>query len=366
MFDRFSDFAYEVAAIAHEEAASVFGVLSSLSITIESYALDSGVEWPDILVPHFEHRGRESNKLSRTLQLSLVPLVKSNERELWDAFAVANQGWIQEGVLATPELHEEFLGPNLVVPTIAPNLYKVDNKTGLSEIQTGPGVDFGPGQYGPVWQQSPAPHDPSIVNFDLLSMEIFARVYHGMWETRLPVISEVTELEFLYGGAIKDDITHPHSFLLEPIYPKLDHTEVEDRDSVLGFIVAVLPWDAFLANLLPAQIKGITVVLHNTCGDHYTYILNGATPIYIGEGDLHESKFNYLGVETDFAPFLEHEFSEKHEHCEYDFRIYPTSDFEDEYRSNAPWLYAIVVFLVFVFTACKYLWNDTKQITKNT
>ena len=357
-----------MAAIAHEEAASVFGLLSSMSITIESYALDKNIQWPDLLVPHFEHRGRENNKLSKALQLSLVPLVSTAGRSAYEVFTRNNQQWVQDGVLASPELHVDHLGASLAVPPISDYVYRYENSTGttIAVEQDGAGVDFGPGQYAPVWQQSPAPHDPSIVNFDLLSMEIFARVYHGMWETRLPVISEVTEVSFLYEGAIKDDITHPHSFLLEPIYPKLDHTEVEDRDSVLGFIVAVLPWDAFLANLLPAQIKGITVVLHNTCGDHYTYILNGATPIYIGEGDLHESKFNYLGVETDFAPFLEHEFSEKHEHCEYDFRIYPTSDFEDEYRSNAPWLYAIVVFLVFVFTACKYLWNDTKQITKNT
>jgi hypothetical protein len=38
-------------------------------------------------------------------------------------------------------------------------------------------------------------------------------------ETRLPVMSEVTDLDFFYGGAIRDNVDHPHSFLMHPVYP---------------------------------------------------------------------------------------------------------------------------------------------------
>jgi len=68
---------------------------------------------------------------------------------------------------------------------------------------------------------------------------------------------------------------------------------------------------------------------------------------------LHDPKYNYLEVTTEFAPFLKHEFSEQKEHCEYDIRLYPTSDFEDNYRTNRPWVYTVVVVLVFLFTAGK-------------
>jgi hypothetical protein len=95
-------------------------------------------------------------------------------------------------------------------------------------------LDFGPGNYGIVWQYAPAPHDPSIINFDILWHPVFARVHHGMWESKLPVMFEMIDLAFLYCGAIKEDITHPHSFTMEPIYPPFDEEE-SHRDSFWGF-----------------------------------------------------------------------------------------------------------------------------------
>jgi hypothetical protein len=90
--------------------------------------------------------------------------------------------------------------------------------TDLPVLQDRPGADFGPGHYAPVWEQAPAPHDPSIINLDLLSHPS-STVYHGMWETRLPVMSEVTDLDFFYGGAIRDNVDHPAQLLMHPVYP---------------------------------------------------------------------------------------------------------------------------------------------------
>jgi hypothetical protein len=78
-------------------------------------------------------------------------------------------------------------------------------------IQDRPGADFGPGHYAPVWEQ--APHDPSIINFDLL-VRLQPRLSRNV-ETR-PVMSEVTDLDFFYGGAIRDEVDHPHSFRCIP------------------------------------------------------------------------------------------------------------------------------------------------------
>jgi hypothetical protein len=67
----------------------------------------------------------------------------------------------------------------------------------------------------------------------------------------------------------------------------------------------------------------MVVVLHSTCGDHYTYQLDGPD-IFLGEGDLHDTSYDYMEVDTEFAPFMQHNFSDTREHCEYDIRIYPS------------------------------------------
>jgi hypothetical protein len=120
-----------------------------------------------------------------------------------------------------------------------------------------------------------------------------------MWETKLPVMSKVTDLDFFYGGAIREEVDHPHSFLMHPVYPYFsqDMTAYE-MDDLVGFLVVMLPWDSYFANVLPESVNGIMVVLHNTCGDHCTYQLNGPEAIFLGEGDLHDTSYDCTEVET--------------------------------------------------------------------
>jgi hypothetical protein len=40
-------------------------------------------------------------------------------------------------------------------------------------------------------------------------------------------------------------------------------------------------------------VNGMVVVLHSTC-DHYTYQLDGPEAIFLGEGDLHDTSYDYM------------------------------------------------------------------------
>ena len=360
---RFEDFGYQVSAVARQEAVAVFGLLAYKAINVASYSLDRNVEWPFLTMPHFEERGNTNNRFSRALQMSLVALVSKEKKAMWEDYAWTNQQWVQEGVNSSSDLHVDFLGPDLKVPEITRSVYRFvgENSTSgdtVPEDGSG-GVDFGPGAYGVVWQQAPAPHDPSIINFNLLSHPVFARVYRTMWESSQAVLSEVLNLGFLYEGAVRDEITNPHSFLMQPIYPSLANgNEKIDRDSLLGFIVGVLPWDTYFLNLLPGHIKGIIVVLHNSCGEDFTYRLDGQDATYLGEGDLHDTKYNHLEITSPFAPTVSVEDSSTSlDKCDYDLRIYPSPSFEDGYRTSRPLFYAVVVLCLFVFTAGKNIYK---------
>jgi hypothetical protein len=62
----------------------------------------------------------------------------------------------------------------------------------------------------------------------------------------------------------------------------------------------------------------MVVVLHSTCGDHYTYQLDGPDAIFLGEGDLHDTSYDYMEVDTEFARSCNITFPTPSEHCEYD------------------------------------------------
>ncbi|KAL7564170.1 hypothetical protein ACA910_021144 [Epithemia clementina (nom. ined.)] len=359
---QFKDYANEIGALAHIESENAFGLLESMAITIASYSLASNVSWPFITMPHFEQRGTRNNELSKALQLSLVPLLLKDLKAEWEDYAAQSQGWVQLGVDASPSLHRDYLGSNSKVPQIPARVFRFENgQNGSTVPQEEPGVDVGPGNYAVVWQQAPAPHNPSIVNFDLLSHPVFKSAYHEMWETSLPVVTEVTDLSFLYDGAVTDDATHPHSALLYPIFSSLDR-KGGFRDDLLGFLVAVMPWDAYFANLIPTNINGMVVVVSNGCGDDFSYRLDGPQAVFLGMGDLHDSQYNHLEISTEFAPFLYANLTATHAsdhiHCDYKINSYPTSSLEETYRSNKPWAYALAVVIVFTFTAGVFIFYD--------
>ncbi len=322
--------------------------------------IETGAEWPLVDIHHFELRGRLNNELSKALVISYSPLVTAESRADWEDHAFAEQGWIQEGIDLSPDLHEGYLSDDFKLANISKDIFRfTDGATGLPVLQDRPGADFGPGQYAPVWKQAPAPHDPSIINFDLLSHPVFNRVYRRMWETRLPVMSGVTDLDFFYDGAIREEADHPHSFLMHPVYPYFSQdVSAYGMDDLVGFLVVVLPWDTYFTDILQEGVDGIVVVLHSTCGDHYTYQLNGPEATFLGKGDLHDTSYDHMEVVTEFTPFTQHNVSDTNEYCEYDIRIYPSKMMEDSYTSKKPVIYTIVVVLVFIFTAMLFILYD--------
>lgn len=105
-----------------------------------------------------------------------------------------------------------------------------------------------------------------------------------MNETASPVMSEEFHLDFLYGGSIRDDINHPHSVLLTPVFDDFDREHRKDPNHIVGVVIAVLPWDHYYENILPEEAHGIQVVMEDSCGDQFTYIVDGPVAEFLGYG----------------------------------------------------------------------------------
>ena len=44
---------------------------------------------------------------------------------------------------------------------------------------------------------------------------------------------------------------------------------------VVGYVEGIVQWDKYLTHLVPVEVGGIVAVLANTCGQSYTFELNG-------------------------------------------------------------------------------------------
>jgi hypothetical protein len=290
-------------------------------------------------------RGERFLNISKSQLLSFAPVVSN--LETWSSYSVANQNWIQESY----DLRGDTTSPAPIVSEV----YYRHEKNG-SKIAENSKVE-----YIPLWQEARAPADTSSINFNLMSHAVFNRVFHLARQIKTAVLSEVFDPSTLLGEAalFKDNNgeVHPESILVQPVFDGFD----EEIRSVVGAVVAVLPWDIYFQNLLHDGANGLVCVVRDTCGDVFSYRIDGPRATFLGNGDHHDSEYDSLEFAVLFAPFVD--FSDADDdsvdaHCEYSLHIYPTQDLEDEYHTSKPAVFTSVVVLVFLFTSLVFMTYD--------
>jgi hypothetical protein len=111
-------------------------------------------------------------------------------------------------------------------------------------------------------------------------------------------------------------------------------------------------------------------VIENSCGQNFTYTVDSEsdTMVLRGEGDLHDKKFevshsfsstfaDYDDVVTGASAMIPPEGATLN-YCRYRFHVFGTQEFQDEYVSNRPWIFAIITASVFLFTSVVFLVYD--------
>jgi hypothetical protein len=153
--------------------------------------------------------------------------------------------------------------------------------------------------------QSPIPYNGSFAtNVNMLSLDR-PQTLSAAWGAREGVFTRVLDLTVLLRSMFPDNVhaqehqdttdrlsvkdtdefSLPHAFFVQPVFASItvddhDHEdsvhEMESmRNPIVGFLIAAFPWDRFLTNLLPAGSSSLRCVLANSCGQQFTYELNG-------------------------------------------------------------------------------------------
>ena len=231
----------------------------------------------------------------------------------------------------------------------------VDANNFMEEILSGLGYDS-EDFHAPVAQFGPGPINTSLAMMDLFSHPIVKKEIVASLEYDVPVISEIEDLEFLLSH-IEDttpggrDYTELRSFTLDQV-----KEDFHNSSRTVGYLVGIVPWRTFFADLLPDSINGIAVKVVSDCGRNFTYVVNGGKDDWAADGDHHDP--HYEDMMQQYRFFWKEHPKGTSRHCHFDLYIYPTDEFASIYKSNTPIMYALIVVAVFVFTAVVFFLYD--------
>lgn len=205
---------------------------------------------------------------------------------------------------------------------------------------------------------SAPPSTGEIINNDQFNLWA-AKPVSNMLYTRNSTFSEIdsdqveADTEGILGVA--------RSYIVTPVFDAFS-----DGANIVAFYFLIVPWERYFTNLLPTGKNGFDVVLDDSCGSVVTFGVDGPEAYLKGAGDLHDTKYDSLGVgwayEDSFrkmVPIADYDPTTKGENeCIYELYVYPTDTFKELYTSDDPITYAVAVSLIFVFTAVVFLAYD--------
>jgi hypothetical protein len=334
--------------VSETNEENVVSVLNVFSVMISSWSETFDTQWPNFTLPDFEGFGLGTRFLSGAVLIAFSPLIKHEDRAGWEAYSVENQQWIADGLkFALPGEVSEIPGEVRDIPGF---VYRKMGRSYFPEVEME--------QYSPVWQMSPPPPDTSIVNFNLFNNPTFERLVNVTRSTRQAALSEVLDTSELFGAAVPEEDGHPHSMIVLPVFRQAFNPFSE----IVGHVLAVIPWFEFFENILAeSSTSGVYAVVEDSCGKSFTYFIESQNVTFLGFGDSHDSKYDYLKHSTEFVANIENlvpGISGLTDQCEYKLSVYPSAQYEEGYTSSAPIYFTVGVLCVFVWVAAVFSFYD--------
>lgn len=256
-------------------------------------------------------RTAKTRSLSDALIVLMHPVVMPEERLKWENYSMDMQGWVEESMIVQAS-DPNYFGP-IVIENISEYQYGVihGDYEDIPYNVTRPML--------PQWQNGPCVtgEDYPAFNWDLMSQTstesldivistgqaVLSEAYMLPDEDNPEEIAEFQDwyewfLPYMRANETPDE---PANDLFYPFVVD-SMTENVEANLTTGKVVAMLDvifyWRDLMRDILPPDTTGIVVVFVNPCNPDFTYRIDGPTPVYLGRGDLHETKFDGLMLES--------------------------------------------------------------------
>ena len=365
------------------------GAISSLTVATTAHSLDHTEPWPFMTLSWFQHRTLTTRSLSGALLITLNPLVTEDDRAEWEdySFNSADAHWHTEGIDYQKQLdygeygvsfdlnhvaQRETNDPTLNISTgIANYIFTLDEHGDAM-------IDRSKGPFLPTWETSPV-FLRTLVNRNLLTDPEAMKPSNASIATSTVVFGgfefaqddlgkgdEPPETK-LYTTLLSISKKRPFPYVTSPLtrvyIPVFDSFDEHTRKAA-ALMTALIRWESYFVNVLPEQIRGIHMLLENTCGEQYTFKITGHEPDPVGLGDQHETKFDHFARMATFADVetvddgSPNGIELNQDQCTYTMTAYPNEVMEADYRTNMPLIITFAVAMVFIFTFVMFILYD--------
>jgi hypothetical protein len=290
--DSYYSFANTIGDAAEVQKRNLFSAMRGCSNSISAAAITTNSTFPFVTVPAFEVLAESVRKQSESELLLFTPKVEVSEVTRWNKYTTANEGWYEE----SKQLAVSSSEGRLVQSDFAPGgplafIYErvLDENGNPTVVPVKPEVNDPP--FYPVWQVSPPPFSPLLIKANIgeepqflaaakaagiagegvLGFTMFSDLYGLTGVASKEGDHEAFHAQFMISSDTESAYDRPHVFFYQPVFREIYNITSE----VVGYISVLIPWDSFFSNLLPEGVKGIACVASNTCGQSFTYYLDG-------------------------------------------------------------------------------------------
>jgi class 3 adenylate cyclase len=341
---QFEEYASDLVEGSLAKSEDLFKSFESLSQGLMAFAEGANQVWPFVTLPLFEAQVDSLIDLS-TNWVSLVPLVEEAERQAWEAYTVANHGWIQESLsLLSSSSSQKKDSSSDIIPYIF--------RTDFNGTSVAPFRDEVPPEpyYAPTWQTSPAVNATTMVNFNQMDNADFKLLYEKIRITKKGLLSVLKA----NGKDFTQVENWPQVYAAHPVYES-PHVNA----SLVGLVTSYLPFHVFINDDFPEGANGIILVLRLSCDGNknpeveYSYQVNGPNTVFLGAGNRHSRpKWTFHEYEAQLPAF------KTTGNCTYSMHIFPSDEFFSSYNSSKPAIYTAVVVLIYFLLAVVFTWYD--------
>ena len=294
-----------------------------------------GNQWPYVVIPDFQVHAQNLRRQTSSIGFLLFPLIQQQERSNWTKHVLTNSDW--------------YTGPQFV-----PDIWYFNNsRPQVYDQET-------PGPFLPVWLTDPLPVTP-LLNLDAFPFDIMTSGYDLTLLLEEGVVGDVLTGSFV-DGIFPSGSDEPQAFYYQPLYDSFD----KESRKFVGQLLILLRWNVYFSDILPDGVRGISLVLENTCNDTATWEIEGKTARFVGLGDLHDDSYDSYKLSGFFNTYTNVDAARAEGACIYTINIYPSSVFEDDYHTSSPIYLTVVVGAVFLSMVAAFLAYDMFQRKRNT
>jgi hypothetical protein len=281
-------------------SSDMLHAMQTLSSTMTMNAASANQTWPFVTDPSFNALVRDAihgTKGDLIHGVAFAPLVPKRQRKRWERYSKQHAADALH-IESTANIHPAVYSTN---ETYASDMDSCAETTGIADSFV-----------LPLWQMGPAVHS-NVINLDLLSHAKVKLVMDQVLKMQQAAFSLLLDFDFLIppreseNTEAKTYTRQPKAMLVQPIFASLEndinHAPQSGSIPIVGVVLAFFSWEQFLqtvANTTP----GMFVVLNSSCGLDFSYQIHGYAD-YVGQGDLHNSAFDYLRNQVAFEPFQE-------------------------------------------------------------